>query len=336
MDPYRAMLDLYGEDPAQPVELYGAENDVPQLPWLNQQAAPQMDADPQNLSQKIQEWLGAKEPDQGGMATDILSGRFNSGAGPSYGDYSQGVVQSAMGKPQIGNPSAMKERLEQIALISKAGEKKYQSVGAGQKLVDPSTGQVMFDAGPAEITPYQREYLNIQRDRNNLDRSGTGKPPTGYRWLPDGALEPIPGGPGTAISAELSARLGLANKFLGESQDLKNRASTGSATGPIDYVIGAAGFGESGKIQRRIADGADALQRMLTGAGMPASEAADYANRFRVTGMDTSETITDKLTNLEQVLRAQIEMSTRGRGQVSTPSQPQGNPTGEIKFLGFE
>ncbi|MBX9583661.1 MAG: hypothetical protein K2X87_25445 [Gemmataceae bacterium] len=185
--------------------------------------------------------------------------------------------------------------------------------------VDPSFGKKSDPhAMPMAITPYQREYLDIQRERNNLTSGNQrGKPPTGFRWAADGqSLEPIPGGPATQISSELSARLGLAQKFLGEADELKRQAATGAATGPLDYLQGAAGFGTSGRIQRRIADGADALQRMLTGAGMPASEAEDYANRFRVTIRDDAGTLTDKLTNLENVLRAQIQMSTRGRGGI--------------------
>lgn len=285
------------------------------LPWQTEESA-------QTLSQRIQQWLGASEPNQGGMAEDILSKRFDT----SYGDYAQGVINSALGKPSFG-PQVANQRiageLQKITALSQLQQQpKLQSVSPGQKLVNPATGEVVFDAGPQEITPYQREYLGIQRERNNLSQSGSGKPPTGYRWLPDGSLEPIPGGPGTAISAELSARLGLANKFLNESEGLKQQVRQGTATGPLDYMYGAAGYGDSGKIQRRVADGADALQRMLTGAGMPPNEANDYANRFRVTSLDTSETLYDKLVNLENVLRAQIEMSTRGRGFVSKEAQP--------------
>lgn len=191
------------------------------------------------------------------------------------------------------------------------------------------------------MTEYQRRYLDIMEKRNNLDASSKGKPPSGYRWGEDGeSLEPIPGGPGESISAELAARLGLANKVLKELPALKQQVGTGAATGPLDYMTGAMGYGEAGQISRRIADGADAIQRMLTGAGMPASEAAEYTKRFRISPTDTAEIVSDKLNNMENVLKEQIAMATRGKGGppplgASAPAMPQA-ATGGIKFLGFE
>ncbi len=127
----RLILDLYG-DQAEPVDLYGME-DVPQLPWqTSQQSMPTM---PQNLSQRIQEALGAREADQGGLAKDILAARFDTGgAGPSYNNYAQGVVQSALGKPQIGSSNVM-EQLKQVAELERmsAQTKLYQSGGAGNQ-----------------------------------------------------------------------------------------------------------------------------------------------------------------------------------------------------------
>lgn len=153
--------------------------------------------------------------------------------------------------------------------------------------------------------------------------------PSGYRYTLTGELEPIPGGPAEKIPAELSARLGLAKKFLEEAPELKEKVKKGTATGPLDYTYGAAGYGESGKIQRRIADGADALQRMLTGAGMPASEAADYSNRFRTTIKDNDKTLLDKLNNLETVLRSQIEMASRGHGNILGDNANKGNDSND-------
>jgi hypothetical protein len=157
--------------------------------------------------------------------------------------------------------------------------------------------------------------LAAQRSAGGSGAGGGQKPPSGYRFSADGqSLEAIPGGPGERISAELSARLGLGKKFLDESSILKEQLAKGKATGPVDYTKGALGYGVPGKIQRRVADGADALQRMLTGAGMPESEAADYSNRFRITYRDNNETAVDKITNLEENLTGAMEMSMRGRG----------------------
>lgn len=52
-----------------------------------------------DISNKIQEWLGAKEPDEDTFAKQALSQRFDNSSGPSFGDYSQAIQQSAYGKP---------------------------------------------------------------------------------------------------------------------------------------------------------------------------------------------------------------------------------------------
>lgn len=124
----RLLLDLF--EPSQPVDLIGASEEVPQLPWLNQPQAPAMP----NLSHRIQEVLGAKEPDNGGFASDILSSRF--GGGGSYGDYAQGVVNSAMGKPQIGDPGGQNEIMKTLAFINTLSSQQANSDFRNQQLAE--------------------------------------------------------------------------------------------------------------------------------------------------------------------------------------------------------
>lgn len=99
MDPNQAIMDIF-----QPQQ---------------QDSAP---VDMSALSGKVQQLLGAKEQTDSGLAQSILSARFNTE--PSYGDYSTGVVQSALGKPQLGSDIAstrIGDRLKTIALLERAG-----------------------------------------------------------------------------------------------------------------------------------------------------------------------------------------------------------------------
>lgn len=182
-----------------------------------------------------------------------------------------------------------------------------------------------------------KRTMDMQPKPTGTNAPDFGKAPAGYRYKMDGSLEPIPGGPAEKLPAEMSARLGLANKFLKEAEGIKAGITEGTATGPIDYMAGSMGYGEAGKLTRRIADGADALQRMLTGAGMPASEAADYTARFRVSPQDTAETLLDKVTNLETVLKEQISAATQGRGlpngQPQAGGQPQGVDPADLEYM---
>lgn len=63
-----------------------------------------------SLSNRIQELLGAKQPSDPGMAGNALSSRFDTG----YGDYANGVVQSALGQPALG-PQIAQQRMSGLA-----------------------------------------------------------------------------------------------------------------------------------------------------------------------------------------------------------------------------
>lgn len=192
-----------------------------------------------------------------------------------------------------------------------------------------------------------------ERTAARLERgAGTRQPPPGYRWTPDGNLEAIPGGPasggrtanappgyrwaadGTSLEAiaggpavkqpaELAARVGMAENFLDPNNldPLKRDIAAGDATGPVDYVLGKIGQGRSGEIRRRLLSGTDALQRMLTGAGMNLAEATQYAERYQPTMTDSAEILTDKVNQLQQELTRISGVTQRGRqtGPVPTP-----------------
>jgi hypothetical protein len=155
--------------------------------------------------------------------------------------------------------------------------------------------------------------------------------PSGFRNILDEnqniiRQEPIPGGPGSQIPAELAARLGLAKSFL--EKDLSSVKKTVKEEFGDSFINNAfsraqlvAGAGTEGQMYRRIQSGTDALQRMLTGAGMQASEAANYANRYLPSFTDTQETMLSKLDGLEQDLRATLETATQGRGGMEVKTQ---------------
>ena len=341
-DPFD-MLALYGNDQeAQAAELgtnmpflqgYQEMQQPNQLQQFNQPVQNTTPVSTGGISSRIQELLGAKQPNEPGLIENILSSRFGgSSGGTSYGDYAQGAIQSALGTPTLGSQVASTRQagvIKQMEDIARIEQLQGQAEGYSSGRISNKPAAIQEYEFVSKLSPEdQLLYMSVKRpslgirtgSTNNSNapalNTGFGKPPIGYRFNDAGNLDPIPGGPGEKISAELSARLGLAKKFLKESPDLQTQIKKGTATGLIDYAQGAMGFGESGALQRRIADGADALQRMLTGAGMPASEAADYSNRFRATYKDNSNTLLDKVTNLDTVLRAQIEMASRGHGDI--------------------
>lgn len=203
----------------------------------------------------------------------------------------------------------------------------FQRIGGG---LQPIAG------GPADPS-----YKRTVTDKQNA--------PSGYKWAdpndPDAGLLAIPGGPGEKVPAEVAARLGLAKSFLGQLEDykdvegndqkgLRSRIKAGEATGPIDSLMGAAGVGQPASIRRKLASGAEALLRNLTGAGMNIDEAKKYIARYEPELRDNSESLLDKVNQLERELRSVNDVVSQGRGgsvldRPSVSAKPQingGNP----------
>ena len=154
---------------------------------------------------------------------------------------------------------------------------------------------------------------------------GGAKPPSGYQWNDptdqSKGMTPIPGGPGEEIAAEVAARIGLADTFLGKYQDLRKKLSEGRVTGMWDRV--QAGINQSSsqaQLYREMESGADALQRMLTGAGMNQQEAATYARRYLPGYTDDAASAVAKLDQLKAELEGTRAMVLRGRGNMPSPA----------------
>lgn len=181
---------------------------------------------------------------------------------------------------------------------------------------DPVKGGLRPIAGG----PADPEYLRQKGDRQNA--------PSGYQWNdpadPSKGMTAIPGGPGEKVDAEVAGRLGLARSFLGQLPDIKKRVEEGELTGPIDAGKAYLGMGGPGELRRQIDSGAEALLRMLTGAGMNKEEAAQYIRRYQFSPTDKKETVISKLNQLERELNSVGETVGKGRGgwnPISSKSQ---------------
>jgi hypothetical protein len=204
-----------------------------------------------------------------------------------------------------------------LARVSQAEGKKNTPAGFEP---DPIKGGLKPIAGG----PADPEYLRQKGDKQNA--------PSGYVWNdpanPSAGMSAIPGGPGEKIDAEVAGRLGLAKSFLGELPEIKRRVEAGELTGAIDATKAKAGIGGPGEIRRKIDSGAEALLRMLTGAGMNKEEASEYTRRYKFSMTDTSETVISKLNQLEQELNSVGETVGKGRGGWTSPSKSSAKPSG--------
>lgn len=190
---------------------------------------------------------------------------------------------------------------------------------------DPNGGLRPIAGGPADPA-----YLRQKGDRQNA--------PSGYLWNdpndPSKGLTAIPGGPGEKVDAEVAGRLGLARSFLGQLPEIKRRVAEGGITGPIDAGQAYFGMGSPGEIRRQMDSGAEALLRMLTGAGMNKEEAAQYVRRYQFSPTDKAETVLSKLNQLERELNSVGETVGKGRGGWTPPgAKPSGQGNGADAML---
>jgi hypothetical protein len=175
-----------------------------------------------------------------------------------------------------------------------------------------------------------------QAGRTEVNIGTEGKLPTNYRWKnPDdqsAGVEPIPGGPGEQLPAELAARVGLADSFLTQLPIIKAKVKSGSTTGVWDrFQAGNNQSSDAAETMRQIKSGTDALQRMLTGAGMSIPEAQQYAERYLPTYTDDAASAASKLDQLGMELKTMKEKAMLGRGGDGSPApiaQPGSAPYG--------
>lgn len=242
----------------------------------------------------------------------------------------------------VGNP---------VILASYFKEKSpYTAVGADSSLFNEETGEFLQPPGggigrptddmreyqqsveqgfPGTFLDYQIKMREAGRNTTTVN-TGDFKVPPGYQARsPDDPRGPgvdtIEGGPAEQMPAELAARIGMADSFLEQAPSIKAELEAGAATGVWDRArAGVDSSSEQASVLRKMKSGTDALQRMLTGAGMPISEAAQYAERYLPTYTDNAESAAEKLDQLTRELQSMKDMAMRGRGESGDGAPPAG------------
>jgi len=118
----------------------------------------------------------------------------------------------------------------------------------------------------------------------------------------------------TPPSSETQGRMGLARGFLELIPAIKERMRAGELDFGANTPNALLGRGRQGELINAIAEGADALLRGLTGAGMPETEAARYQRRYQWSLTDDRQTRIQKLDGLERALRFVTTEQGKGRG----------------------
>lgn len=353
MDP-RLILDLYGEQPAEPVDLWGGEG-LPQMQGEQypEQSMPQVG----NLSQRIQELLGAKEPAEPGLAGGILAGRFNTG-GPSYGDYAQGVAKSATGTPQIGSAGGISDQLKQIALLQKL-------TGAGQK---PSAVQEYEYYN--ELQPQQKQdFLRVKRAQQIMNLGGNlvaYDPVTGDAGQSFAKTPPPQEMPGfkreqaaqTAIGKDIGEKTGNLNSQIAKFPQLESTVLNLSALGrKATYTSAGQTWDEiirqTGQVPREAAVARAEYISLVDNQVLPLLRdtfGAQFTERegtsLKITLGDPNKSPEEKEAVLRSFIDQKIANIQSGARELGIEAPALKNPMsaapatkapqGQIKFLGYE
>jgi hypothetical protein len=122
------------------------------------------------------------------------------------------------------------------------------------ELVKPTAGQ-SFTVGmsPSEAANVSLRGQEIQLRRQEVERGAGGKAPPGYRFKPDGSLEPIPGGPFANASGQkpLTESQAKGTLFLGQMRSATEELDKLPQVSPVSTAM-------TGLTATNFAAGADA------------------------------------------------------------------------------
>lgn len=130
-----------------------------------------------------------------------------------------------------------------------------------------------------------------------------------------------------ALPAEVAARVGLAENFGKHYPQIRKDIAEG---GRFGGTAGRAGLiartGQQGETYRDIVSGAEAMTRMLTGAGMGQGEAQREADQYLPAWNDSETTILSKLDRLQERLKDMTAKIYEGRGTPQGGAPPTDQP----------
>jgi hypothetical protein len=291
----------------------------------------------------------------GARSTLYGGGNFEAARGIDTHQQSMAAATRAASNDQLARALKVQGALADVAHAITTPEEFEAAKGTLAKAGLPGVDKYNF----ADLPTLRAQALDIKtklemalkeralENKNPL----TGELEKGERWrMSDGKLavdttgrpiaEPIPGGTKEAVTAETAARIGLGEAFVKKVPELESKIKKGKLGTSFGYRsdLGAdldfnLGRGEAGEIYREMQQGADALLRNLTGAGMNMQEAQDYANRYLPGRLDSRATTLTKLQGLKDALQAAQNRVLIGRGRAGVDTTP-GAPAVPPKDMG--
>ena len=267
---------------------------------------------------KQQAWQGALQDAL--QAGDITPQMYEQYAAQQPNDLMlQNIVQQAVPIQQLyQQPTAKMQELEAAGIA-------------------PGTPEFRERIAPAPLPKFEKvgnRLVRINPDGTTQDATPSGmpissgeKPPSGYRYTPDGqSLEAIPGGPATKLPSGDAAKLAALQTAETSFEDAKQFYQHSDFVDRGNQMLNR---GEAGRAERTVRLAVESALRAMTGAAAPDSEVQSYMNLFGPSAWDTPATAKDKLDRLESFLRNVRANIEQGRGPATGAALPEKNPASD-------
>lgn len=317
-------VPLFGQAPQQPATDMSAQQRMPAAPMQSQQ--------PQDTG--------------GGFLQSIRdNGILGSALGMDGGNNVTVKALVARGLDVATAKAAAKNPTLMAALVPQLFGTRSGTV-INNRLVNPANGQVIADFSDTKA-PETKEFETpnggkVARQFNTktgkweeipgIGGGGAGKPPANYTWVdpndPKKGVEGIPGSAATQIPSEVAGRIAMMDVGAAElpkARETLMRNRGGFGLKGLDGVGSTVGVGEVARAERSVRVAIEGALRSMTGAAAPDSEVKSYADKFLPGPMDSRETATQKLNQLEDFINGAKRLVTQGRGPAG--NQPTGKPS---------
>lgn len=279
------------------------------------------------------------------------------------------LIQSA---PPEFNPEWTRQQLFTADKFLEQSTPKYEKVDLGGKIqvidvnpmTNPSIKGSQFDKtatiGEREsmrhnrATEYQSAATLAETKRKNSQDGGAGKAPAGYRFLPDGSLEAIKGGPAAKGNVKLQEGERKAATLLSRLKNSKAQLDAAIKTNPdaakpelLASGIRAFTLGQAEalantstsdsrqQVESAQLDMLDAALTLGTGAAYTKEQLEGYRKSYFPQLGDSDKAVKDKQDRLNNIIKA-AEIAAGGAANlVKTPKQPNDVRSEADKILGL-
>lgn len=181
--------------------------------------------------------------------------------------------------------------------------------------LDLQSKQLGLQKTKAEIGKLNKETANVGNTQD--------KAPAGYRYVQDGSLEAIPGGPAGKLSAESAGKVALIKQGEQDVNRFKSLITNSDGSfnrkklAAMDVPFGVAGSREE---KSTLFNAVNARLRLESGAAVPESEVKRAMSTFAPRALDSDNTINSKLNRMNEFFGLAKEEIGQGRG--ASPSSP--------------